>query len=409
MDEFDSTSLLSIRELSLSEKIGIDMIPEQLVKKRIEEGFVFNILLVGETGIGKSTLVSSLFNIPPSVPVENHTNSDVKLKSKTETISEKSVNVKLTITETVGYGDQINREDNVTPVIHHIQSQFEKYFNEELKIKRSLSMPKDTRIHACIYFICPTGHNLKSLDVFCMTQLHDKVNLIPIIAKSDSLSADELKRFKAAIRGSIERLNIKIYHFPTDDEKLGDSNVKLNDMVPFAVATSRDYISVEGKKARARVLPWGTMLVENEEHSEFKALKRALIEVNMEDMRERTNDEFYEKYRETRLLQLGCDVHDINLLTSYELIEKLQRKQQEKMLEEEEKLRQKFAAKVKAKDEELKALETAMNSKYNSLFEKLRNEQESLNRLQKDLDLERFSFEAEVKRKRKCKNLIKQS
>ena len=131
MDDHDSSNLLIIRELSSSEKIGIATLPEQLVRRHIEEGFIFNVLLVGETGIGKSTLASSLFSIPDiCAPVENHFNTDVKVKSRSYCVSEKSVNVKLTITETIGYGDQINREDNVIPIIQHIQSQFEKYFND---------------------------------------------------------------------------------------------------------------------------------------------------------------------------------------------------------------------------------------------------------------------------------------
>lgn len=391
---------LTIRELVSSEKLGIDSLPEQLMKKRIEEGFVFNVLLIGETGIGKSTLASSLFNIPLCAPAENHLNSEVKLHSKTHRLSEKSVNVRLTVIESIGYGDQINREDNVTPIIQYIESQFESYFNEELKIKRSLSVYRDTRIHACLYCICPTGHNLKSLDIFCMKQLHEKVNLIPIIARSDCLSVEELKQFKAAIRSTIERENIKIYHFPTDDEKLGDSNSKSNDIVPFAVAASKEYIAVGGKLTRARTFPWGTMLVENEEHSEYLALKHALIEVNMEDLREKTNDEFYEAYRVTRLVQLGRSVSKEEPLTTLELFEKLQKKHQREMQEEEERLKERFAAKVRAKDEELMALENAMNCKYSALFEELKNEQDQLNRTKNKLELEIFAFQTEVKKKR---------
>lgn len=39
-----------------------------------------------------------------------------------------------------------------------INEQFEKYLKEELKIKRCLDYYDDTRIHACLYFISPTGH-----------------------------------------------------------------------------------------------------------------------------------------------------------------------------------------------------------------------------------------------------------
>jgi septin 7 len=36
-----------------------------------------------------------------------------------------------------------------------------------------------------------------------MRQLHDKVNLIPVIAKADTMTDDELRDFKARVRSAI--------------------------------------------------------------------------------------------------------------------------------------------------------------------------------------------------------------
>ena len=46
----------------------------------------------------------------------------------------------------------------------------------------------DTRIHSCLYFITPNGHGLKSLDLVCMKKLDSKVNIIPVIAKADTVN-----------------------------------------------------------------------------------------------------------------------------------------------------------------------------------------------------------------------------
>lgn len=40
---------------------------------------------------------------------------------------------------------------------------------------------------------------LKPIDVECMRQLHTKVNLIPIIAKADTLTDEEVVEFKARV------------------------------------------------------------------------------------------------------------------------------------------------------------------------------------------------------------------
>ncbi len=47
---------------------------------------------------------------------------------------------------------------------------------EELKIKRNLAVYHDSRVHVCLYFICPTGHGLKSIDLVCMKKLDQKVS-----------------------------------------------------------------------------------------------------------------------------------------------------------------------------------------------------------------------------------------
>lgn len=62
------------------------------------------------------------------------------------------------------------------PILDYIDAQFEKYLEEELKIKRSLFSCHDTRIHICLYFIAPNGHSLKSLDLVTMKKLDSKVS-----------------------------------------------------------------------------------------------------------------------------------------------------------------------------------------------------------------------------------------
>lgn len=116
------------------------------------------IIVTGETGLGKSTLMDSLFNTSFESSPSSHNLPSVKLKAHTYELQESNVRLKLTIVDTVGYGDQINKEDSFKAVVDYIDAQFEAYLQEELKIKRSLPTYHDSRIHVCLYFICPTGH-----------------------------------------------------------------------------------------------------------------------------------------------------------------------------------------------------------------------------------------------------------
>ena len=67
--------------------------------------------LSGETGIGKSTLIDTLFNTNFADHESSHFFPHVRLKAQTYELHESNVRLKLTIVNTVGFGDQINKEE----------------------------------------------------------------------------------------------------------------------------------------------------------------------------------------------------------------------------------------------------------------------------------------------------------
>jgi hypothetical protein len=84
------------------------------------------------------------------------------------------------------------------PILETIESRFDAYLDQENRVNRS--QISDTRVNACLYFIAPTGHSLKALDIEFMKRLHKKVNLIPVIAKSDTMTNEEIAAFKERVR-----------------------------------------------------------------------------------------------------------------------------------------------------------------------------------------------------------------
>lgn len=83
------------------------------------------------------------------------------------------------------------------PVIEYIESKYEEFLNAESRVVRR-QIP-DSRVHCCLYFVAPSGHGLKPLDVEFMQRLHDKVNIIPVIAKADTMTPDECAHFKKQV------------------------------------------------------------------------------------------------------------------------------------------------------------------------------------------------------------------
>lgn len=102
--------------------------------------------------------------------------------------------VRLTVIDTPGFGDYVNNRDSWMPIIEFLDDQHESYMLQEQQPRRVDKI--DLRVHACLYFIRPTGHTLKPLDIEVMKRLSSRVNLIPVVAKADTLSPADLSRFK---------------------------------------------------------------------------------------------------------------------------------------------------------------------------------------------------------------------
>lgn len=378
------------RDLRLSGHVGFDSLPDQLVNKCVNKGFDFNILCVGETGCGKSTLIDSLFKANFNDAPVVHKLPKVSLTDHTYTLKESNVKLRLTVVSTAGFGDQINKENSCSTIIEYINKQFETYLTEELKIKRDLVAFHDTRIHACLYFISPTGHSIKSLDLVCIKELEKKVNVIPIIAKADTISRAELAQFKARIMEELRTNGIKIYQFPMDDDTVADLNIKMNEQLPFAVVGSRDEIVINGVKVRARKYPWGTVEVENESHCDFVKLREMLLRTNMEDLREKTHSQHYELYRQKRLQEMGfTDVSaDNRPISAQETYEQKRQDHLREMQAKEEQMRQMFVQKVKDKEAELKSAEQKLHDEFERLRRQNAEEKRQLDDKKRQLEEE---------------------
>jgi septin family protein len=66
---------------------------------------------------------------------ESHKETGVRLKAHTYELQESNVNLKLTLVDTVGYGDQINKEDSFRSILDYIDSQFEAFLQAGLRIR----------------------------------------------------------------------------------------------------------------------------------------------------------------------------------------------------------------------------------------------------------------------------------
>ncbi|XP_029303409.1 septin-5-like isoform X2 [Cottoperca gobio] len=297
-DPYDST------EDQDKEYVGFATLPNQIQRKTMKKGFTFTLMVAGESGLGKSTLINSLFLTDlykdRKVPnAQERINQTVDIVKHAISIEEKGIKLRLTIIDTPGFGDAINETESWKPLKDYIDQQFEQYFRDESGLNRRNI--QDNRVHCCLYFVSPFGHGLRPLDVACMKALHDKVNLVPVVAKADSLTEAEVHRKKMKIREEIEQFGINIYQFPEcdsdEDEDLKKQDQILKDSIPFAVIGSNVQVESDGHKFRGRAYPWGVVEVENPTHSDFLLLRNMLVRTHMQDLKDVTGETHYENYR----------------------------------------------------------------------------------------------------------------
>lgn len=138
-----------------------------------------------------------------------------------------------------------------------------------------------------------------------MKRLSPRVNVIPVIGKADSLTPAELAESKKLVMEDIEHYRIPVYNFPydieEDDEDTVEENAELRGLMPFAIVGSEDVIDIGGRRVRARQYPWGIVEVDNPRHSDFLAIRSALLHSHLADLKEITHDFLYENYRTEKL------------------------------------------------------------------------------------------------------------
>eukprot|EP00051_Salpingoeca_urceolata_P018320 m.256437 g.256437 ORF g.256437 m.256437 type:complete len:231 (-) comp19171_c4_seq5:99-791(-) len=206
--------------------VGFANLPNQIHLQATQEGFEFNLMVVGQSGLGKSTLLNSLFLSDVYVETPYPASgtpmpSTCKVERSTVDMEENGVRLKLTVIDTPGFGDAVNNTGCWQPIVKDIEQAFEQYMDDESRLHRGTV--RDSRVHCCLYFIAPSGHRLKPLDIQVMKALQHKVNLVPVIAKADSLTEEECAQFKAKIVADIDREGINVFGFQNDDDDDDDA------------------------------------------------------------------------------------------------------------------------------------------------------------------------------------------
>lgn len=346
-------------------------------KKHVKKGVQFTMMVCGASGTGRTTFVNTLCgqqvltheSSPKSAFPVHRRASDVSSTAETYALEtpvfdpskahvEPSINIipvnvdideddgtriSLTVVDTPGFGDNIDNESCFKEIVGYLECQYDEILAEESRIRRNPRF-KDNRVHVLLYFIEPTGHGLRELDIELMKRLSKRVNIIPVIGRADSMTPTELAATKKMTMEDIEHYNIPIYNFPydieEDDRDTIEENSLLKSMLPFAIVTSSEVIDINGRAVRARRYPWGIVDIENPQHSDYGSLRSAILGSHMADLKDLTHDFLYETYRTEKLSKSIADPRESALLNPEDLANQSYLLKEEQLQREEEKLRE---------------------------------------------------------------------
>ncbi|CDK25832.1 unnamed protein product [Kuraishia capsulata CBS 1993] len=352
-------------------------------------------MVVGESGLGKSTLINTLFNRELYAEKEARNPGDepassVRIETVSTDIEENGVKLHLTVVDTPGFGDALNNVDSWRVIVDEINSRFDQYLEAETKINRTNIA--DNRVHALLYFIEPTGHALKSLDITFMKQVHEKVNLIPVIAKSDTMTEDEVLEFKTRILDDIKNQGINYFvpeQFDNEDDETVSSTEEILSRIPFAIVGSTKELQTEdGRIVRGRSYPWGIVEVDNEDHCDFIKLRQLLIRNFLEDLKEKTSKILYENYRSEKLKRLGIEQDD-SVFREFDPVVKQEEERalhEAKLAKMEAEMKSVFQHKVSEREKKLQKSEAELFTRHKEMREKLLKQIKMLEEKKRDLE-----------------------
>lgn len=287
-------------------------------RKTLKKSIVFSVMVVGLSGSGRSTLINTLCGGNLIVPTSLTALQDPyarKLTLRHENVELEDNDghkILFNIIDTPNFANLIDCSEDFKTVVDFIRHQYDEVLLEESRVRRNPRF-KDGRIHALLYMVNPTGHGLSEIDVKFLTHVNNLVNVIPVIAKADSLTPQELQLNKQLILEDLKNYNINYYKFNEYeyeedymDDEIIEYNKYLNSLVPFAIIGANTYQENTGGSEdeedilKLRVLNplyAKPINVENPDYNDFTILKNVLLITHLSEFKELTHDTIYENYR----------------------------------------------------------------------------------------------------------------
>ncbi|KAJ1969382.1 hypothetical protein H4R35_006156 [Dimargaris xerosporica] len=147
-------------------------------------------------------------------------------------------------------------------IINFIEDQMDKRVVEEFKICRDKYAP-NLIVHACLYFMDPLHHAFRATDLEIIKRLGTRVNLIPVVGKSDLVTLTQKlqfqSRFVEVMKANADQ--VALLDLPTQDSDASGASDSDTGLPTQDGATGRDSVIIEpaegeGRPAQTLMMPF---------------------------------------------------------------------------------------------------------------------------------------------------------
>lgn len=242
----------------------------------------FNIMVVGESGLGKTTFLHALLRkYADNVSIASH---DIALGENTIKIArvgnfqlatDNKDSVDINCYDSPGYGDFVNNQESIDNIKKYVLKCHQSW---KSLVAQSMTeaefLQADERIH-CIFYFFGT-HRVKNIDLEFISTLAPLVPIIPVIGKSDSMTLSEKTLYLDIVQQKLNSISEKlgdscIYDFQGSD--LTDNNNNADSIIHLA-----NIFALVCDSTSQRVYPWGTIPIDNAQYSDFRLLQSIIFE-----------------------------------------------------------------------------------------------------------------------------------
>lgn len=284
------------------------------------QGEGITVMVVGESGTGKTSLLGNLFQLHSSIKWDD----DDEPGARTTRVRERTISFQMTddaraarlgksgmpftarLVDSPGWGDTLSLKRSFGIVTKYIDAQFAAALKAERMVNRP--MPNEGAqgmrpVDVVLYVFAP--HRCKEIDMHFLRLLSKRVEVVPILAKADTMTSLELARFKQEVTDALANAGITVLHPPLAiicGEISAERSARAERKYP------EDVIDKHGRR-----YPWGIALAEHESpHSQLPTLRKLLLTDGLLHL-QKASERRYEEYRR-RALGMGIVRHARQLM-----------------------------------------------------------------------------------------------